>query len=194
MWIKAKVKNRLVTIHPGKNKTLENLREMFPPFKILVSDSNEEQHLQSCPGSNGRESIKGPLSILPPASPQVVQTRKQCGEETPHKLSLILPVACIWIVPGHEGQDTLLTGVKLPVACPQSTLKRASSERQGGFPDTTSSPQLGCQKPAIYYHFSFSAKRDKAALLFIINTESCFCITICKNWSCFWSNSQISKP
>lgn len=45
MWIKAKVKERLVTIHMGKNKTLENLRETFSPFKILVADSDEEQRL-----------------------------------------------------------------------------------------------------------------------------------------------------
>lgn len=46
VWIKAKVKDRLVPIHPGKNKTLENLRKTFSPFKILVAhDFDEEQNL-----------------------------------------------------------------------------------------------------------------------------------------------------
>lgn len=43
MWIKAKVKEGLVTIQPGENKTLENFREKFSPFKDLVADSNEER-------------------------------------------------------------------------------------------------------------------------------------------------------
>lgn len=86
MCIKAKAKERLVIIQPRKNETLENLREAFSSFKILAAD--EDQRLRSPLESKCHESNKGPLSILPPASSQVVQTRKQCGDERLHTNSL----------------------------------------------------------------------------------------------------------
>ena len=87
----------------------------------------------------------------PPASPQVVQTRKHSGEvriaqsRTPYKFLLILALAGLTAESALEGQGghTSYRGQAsccLPSANPHET---GSSQRQAGFPALMSSSQLG---------------------------------------------------
>lgn len=109
--------------------------------------------------------------MLPLASPQVVQTRKHSLEvriaelRTPYKFHLILALARLTAVSGLEGQGRHSSHRGQPSCCKPSEQPHEKDplQRQGGFPTSLPSSQLGCRNLATVVYMELNFKWSKVS-------------------------------